>query len=85
MPPALVERLRARGLVLPDYTGGGLVNVAATMLDVLGARDADDPPPLRGLDPGLAAGVRQVVIVLADGSASITPLRMLLSRLYFID
>src|SRR5207249_6836207 len=62
-----VERRRARGLVLPDYTGGGLVNVAATMLDVLGARDADDPPPLRGLDPGLAAGVRQVVIVLADG------------------
>ena len=67
MPPALLERLRARGLVLPDYTGGGLVNVAATMLDVLGARDDDDPPPLRGLDPGLAAGVRQVVIVLADG------------------
>ena len=79
MPPALVERLRARGLVLPDYTGGGLVNVAATMLDVLGARDADDPPPLRGLNPGLAAGVRQVVIVLA-AHGDVPFIRSLLER-----
>src|SRR2546425_331323 len=30
MPGALIERLRARGFVLPDYEGGGLLNVART-------------------------------------------------------
>jgi predicted AlkP superfamily pyrophosphatase or phosphodiesterase len=67
MPNALIERLRARGFVPPDYDGGGLVNVAATMLDVLGVRDDSDPPPLRALEPWLREGVRQVVVVLADG------------------
>ena len=54
----------------PDYDGGGLLNVAATVLDVLGARDPSDPPPLRDLDPALREGVRQVVLVLADGLGS---------------
>jgi hypothetical protein len=67
MPDALIDRLRARGFVPPDYGGGGLLNVAATVLDVLGARDETDPPPLRELDPSLRVGVRQVVVVLADG------------------
>src|SRR3989442_1993513 len=67
MPGALIERLRARGFVLPDYEGGGLLNVAASVLDLLGARDDTDPPPLRALDPALCEGVRQVVVVLADG------------------
>src|SRR5438552_10446274 len=67
MPDALIERLRARGFVLPDYEGGGLLNVAATVLDVLGVRDQTDPPPLRALEPSLREGVRQVVLVLADG------------------
>src|SRR6266513_2780054 len=67
MPGALVERLRARGLVLPDYVGGGLVNVASSVLEILNVRDEADPPPLRALDPTLTKGVRQVVIVLADG------------------
>src|SRR5437867_11859614 len=67
MPDALIERLRARGFVLPDYEGGGLLNVAATVLDVLGIRDETDPPPLRALEPSLREGVRQVVVVLADG------------------
>jgi predicted AlkP superfamily pyrophosphatase or phosphodiesterase len=67
MPNALIERLRARGFVPPDYDGGGLVNVAATVLDVLGVRDATDPPPLRALEASLREGVRQVVVVLADG------------------
>jgi len=67
MPNALIERLRARGFVPPDYDGGGLVNVAATVLDVLGVRDETDPPPLRALEPSLREGVRQVVVVLADG------------------
>src|SRR5687767_784795 len=67
MPHPLVERLRARGFVMPDYDGGGLLNVPATVLDVLGARDAGDAPPLAGLDPKLREGVRQVVVILADG------------------
>src|SRR6266542_198599 len=45
MPHPLVERLRARGFVMPDYDGGGLLNLPATVLDVLGARDAPDAPP----------------------------------------
>jgi hypothetical protein len=67
MPNALIDRLRARGFVPPDYEGGGLVNLAATVLDVLGVRDDTDPPPLRALEPSLREGVRQVVVVLADG------------------
>ena len=67
MPHALIERLRARGFVPPDYDGGGLLNVASTVLDVLGVRDDTDPPPLRALEPWLRDGVRQVVLVLADG------------------
>ena len=67
VPHPLVERLRARGFVMPDYDGGGLLNVPATVLDVLGARDAGDAPPLVALDPKLREGVRQVVVILADG------------------
>src|SRR6266545_1279554 len=67
MPHPLVERLRARGFVMPDYDGGGLLNLPATVLDVLGAREDGDAPALTGLDPALREGVRQVVVVLADG------------------
>ena len=67
MPDTLLERLRARDLVLPDYAGGGLINVAATMLDILGARNESDPLPLRDLSMALREGVRQVLVVLADG------------------
>src|SRR5438445_6114034 len=67
MPHPLLERLRARGFVLPDYEGGGLLNVPATVLDVLGARDAGDASTLKALDPALREGVKQVVVVLADG------------------
>ncbi len=67
MPHALIEGLRARGFVPPDYDGGGLLNVPATVLDAFGVRTAEDPPPLRALDPGLLEGVRQIVVVLADG------------------
>jgi hypothetical protein len=67
MPHPLVERLRARGFVMPDYDGGGLLNLPATVLDVLGARDAADAPPLKALDPALGEGVKKVVVILADG------------------
>jgi len=65
--PALVDRLRAHGYVLPEYDGRGLVNVASTVLDALGARESGDPPPLAELDPRLLEGVRQIVVILADG------------------
>lgn len=71
MPPAAApdirDRLRAHGYQLPDYDGGGLVNLAATVLDLCGARGPADPPGLRGVRPDLLVGVRNVVVVLADG------------------
>jgi hypothetical protein len=70
MPTSLRERLRAHGFHPPDYGGGGLVNVAATILDLCGARRPGDPPQLRGIDPALLEGVRNVVLVLADGLGS---------------
>ena len=70
MPDALRERLRAHGFRLPDYDGGGLVNVAATVLELCGARGPADPPPLRDADPALLTGVRTVLVVLCDGLGS---------------
>ena len=70
MPNALRERLRAHGFLPPDYDGGGLVNVAATVLELCGARGPADPPPLRSVDPALLVGVRNVVLVLCDGLGS---------------
>lgn len=70
MPPDLRERLRAHGYRPPDYDGGGLVNLAATILDLCGARGPGDPPPLRGVNPELLEGVRNVVVVLSDGLGS---------------
>jgi hypothetical protein len=67
MPQPLLERLRARGFVLPDYEGRGLLNVPATVLDILGARDDGDAPVLSELDPALRVGVRRVVVILAVG------------------
>ncbi|HET8569017.1 MAG TPA: alkaline phosphatase family protein [Candidatus Limnocylindria bacterium] len=67
MPAPLIERLVAHGFRPPDHDGGGLLNVPATVLDVFGAREADDPPPLRGIRPDLLRDVRVVVTVLADG------------------
>ena len=43
------------------------MNLAATVLDLCGARGPLDPPPLRDIDPRLLAGVRSVVVILADG------------------
>ena len=67
MSQPLRARLRASGYVPPDYTGRGLLNVAGTVVDALGVREEGDPPPLRDLDPALTAGIRCVVVVLADG------------------
>lgn len=67
MPVPLAQRLRDERFVPPDYAGRGLLNVAATVLDVLGLHDASDPPPLADLDPKLRDGARNVVVVLVDG------------------
>jgi len=63
----LDEQLRAVGAVVPDYQGRGLLAVPATVLDAFGVRTDDDPPPLADLDRELLDGVRQIVVVLADG------------------
>src|SRR2546423_2166223 len=70
MPDALRDRLRAHGYVPPDYDGGGLLNVAATVLELCGARGPADPVPLRGVDPALLEGVRTVLLILCDGLGS---------------
>ena len=70
MPDALRDRLRAHGYLPPDYDGGGLVNVAATILELCGARGPADPPPLRGVEPSLLAGVRNILAILCDGLGS---------------
>jgi len=67
MPAALIDGLRARGFLPPDHGGRGIASVPATALAAIGMRDADDPPLLAGLDPALLDGVRQVLVVLADG------------------
>ena len=67
VPTALARDLRARGFVPPDYDGGGLLNLPATVLEAFGVRDVSDPPPLRDLDPALLDGARQIIVVLADG------------------
>ncbi|MDP9320766.1 MAG: alkaline phosphatase family protein [Chloroflexota bacterium] len=70
MPNALRERLRAHGYLPPDYDGGGLLNVAATVLALCGARGPADPVPLRGVDQALLDGVRTILLVLCDGLGS---------------
>src|SRR5204863_8831339 len=42
-------------------------NPDATVLDAPCLRHETPPPPLRALEPSLREGVRQVVLVLADG------------------
>jgi hypothetical protein len=70
VPDALRDRLVAHGFRLPDYDGGGLVNVASTVLELCGARGPQDPPPLRGIEPALLEGVRSILVVLCDGLGS---------------
>jgi len=79
MPDALRERLRAHGYLPPDYDGGGLLNVASTVLELCGARGPADPSPLRGIEPALLTGVRTVLLVLVDGLGS-DQLRRLATR-----
>ncbi len=70
MGDGLREQMSSVGWVPPSYDGRGLANIPGTVLAALGAREERDIPPLRDLDPALADGVRQVVVVLVDGLGS---------------
>lgn len=63
----LEARLKRAGAILPDYAGGSLVNVAASVLDAFGVHRADDPSPVRGLDRDLLRDASAVVLILVDG------------------
>lgn len=51
--------------VLPDYAGGGVVNLMSSIAAALGG---DSPyPPLTGLPPNALAGARHLVLLVVDG------------------
>lgn len=50
----------------PDYAGGSLVNLMASLAQSLGA-PATGYPPLRAPPPALTAGARHVVLLVLDG------------------
>jgi len=52
-------------LVLPDYGGGGLVNLMSSIATALGA--PSPYPPLTALPPEALAGARHLVLLVADG------------------
>ena len=53
-------------MTLPDYHGGSLANLMASLRAALG-RPSADYPPLRGLPPEEIADARNVVLLVADG------------------
>ena len=52
-------------LVLPDYGGGGLVNLMSSIATALGGSSAY--PPLAALPPQVLAGARHLVLLVVDG------------------
>ena len=52
-------------LVLPDYGGGGLVNLMSSIATALGGSSAY--PPLATLPPQALAGARHLVLLVVDG------------------
>ncbi len=74
LPPAWPESLPALDLdgehfVQPQYDGFGLANLAPSVLEILTSSDPVALPPLdrRALAPRVADGVKNVVVLLADG------------------
>src|SRR5690606_14666153 len=62
MPP---EPGRDPDITLPDYRGGGLVNLMSSIATALGA---DSPyPPAAALPPETLAGARHLVLLVIDG------------------
>ncbi len=62
--PNLADRLP--GLVMPDYAGGSIVNLAASLALGMGGR-APEVAPLPALDPAHVAGFRNVILLVIDG------------------
>jgi hypothetical protein len=53
-------------VIVPDYEGGSIVNLMATVARVCGSAP-DDYPPLRELDAALLADARTIVLLVVDG------------------
>lgn len=53
-------------MLRPDYKGGSIVNLMASLTPVVRG-GSPDYPPLRALDPGRVAGHRNVVLLVVDG------------------
>src|SRR5712691_343537 len=64
-------------LVRPDFAGRGLANVAPTVLRLLAPSAAIELPPLDTtvLPESLTAGVRTIVLLVADGFGHLQLLR----------
>ncbi|HQU15980.1 MAG: hypothetical protein B7Z66_01355 [Chromatiales bacterium 21-64-14] len=54
-------------MLRPDYEGGGLVNLMASLMTGLGGRPSDLYPPLAGLPPQEVKAAANVVLLLLDG------------------
>jgi hypothetical protein len=63
----------AEPLTLPDYHGGGLVNLMSSIATALGG--SSPYPPLTMLPPEALAGARHLVLLVADGLGHDTLLR----------
>jgi len=63
--PATVPKAVAEGRLAPDYEGGSIVNLMASIMQAFGAENPTYPP-LRGL-PATALGRRNVVLLVIDG------------------
>lgn len=60
------RRWEDAGTVLPDYLGGGIVNLTASLVTALGGEE-DLYPPLAQLDPELLRRATAVVLIVVDG------------------
>jgi hypothetical protein len=53
-------------VILPDYSGGSIVNLMATVARACGGAP-DDYPPLRTFDAAMLADARTIVLLVVDG------------------
>jgi hypothetical protein len=64
-PESGIESARLDELTLPDYRGGGLVNLMSSIATALGGTSLY--PPLSALPPESLAGARHLVLLVIDG------------------
>lgn len=63
--PGIESRQDGLATTLPDYRGGGIVNLMSTIATALGG--SSPYPPLTALPPAALAGVRHLVLLVVDG------------------